>query len=166
MWLLLSFLLSTLGGKLPWSIGWLIGEVLGKFPGDVAAGAAQKATEDRNQYESSPNKRNFWLFSHVPGAVGVDIGGLTVGVFIWGGIGCMDGGRFLSAVDGAGTELFGDDIDLVLGLGLGDMDDSIPLIFSGGGADIEGGNATGGCNKVPGWWKLNFFVRLSQCGPD
>lgn len=61
----------------------------------------------------------------------------------------MDGGRFLSAVDGAGTELFGDDIDLVLGLGLGDMDDSIPLIFSGGGADIEGGNATGGCNKVP-----------------
>jgi hypothetical protein len=41
----------------------------------------------------------------------------------------MDGGKFLPAVDGAGTELFGGDIDLVLGLGLGDKDDSIPLIF-------------------------------------
>lgn len=45
------------------------------------------------------------------------------------GIGCMDGGKFLSAVDGAGTALYGGDNDLVQGLGLGDMDDSIPLIF-------------------------------------
>jgi len=41
----------------------------------------------------------------------------------------MDGGRFLLAVDGAGADLYGGNIDLVLGLGLGDMDDSIPLIF-------------------------------------
>ena len=43
----------------------------------------------------------------------------------------MDGGKFLSAVDGAGTALYGGVNDLVLGLGLGDMDTdgSILLIF-------------------------------------
>jgi hypothetical protein len=42
----------------------------------------------------------------------------------------MDGGKFISAVDGAETVLYGGgDKDLVFGLGLGDMDDSIPLIF-------------------------------------
>jgi hypothetical protein len=165
LWFRLSFLLPTLGGKLPCSIGWLIGEVLGKFPGGIVRGAAQEAIEEKNlgqyQYESSPNKRNFSLFSHVPGAVGVDIGGLTIGISFWGGIGCIDGGKFLSAVDGSGTALYGGDNDLVLGLGLGDMDDSFPLIFWGIGADVGGGNATGVCKKDPGWWKPNFYVRWS-----
>lgn len=59
----------------------------------------------------------------------MDTGGLTIGAFIRGGIGCNDGGKFLSTVDGAGAALYGGDNDLMFGLGLGDMDDSIPLIF-------------------------------------
>jgi hypothetical protein len=106
---------------------------LGKSPGGTVTGAAQEAIKEKNlcqyQYYSSPNKRNFSLLSHLPGAVGVDIGGLTIGIFFWGGIGCIDGGKFLSDIDGSGTALYGGDNDLVLGLGLGDMDDSVPLIF-------------------------------------
>lgn len=79
----------------------------------------------------------------------MDIRGLKAGSFLWDGIGCMDGGKFLSAVDGAGTALYGG--DSLLGLELGDMDDSIPVIFWGVGADEEGGNAAGGCTKDPGW---------------
>ena len=118
LWLLLSFLLSTLGGKLPCSIGWLIGEVLGKISGGIVTRA---------------------------GAIGEDMRGLKVGAFLWGGIGCMDGGKFLSAVDGAGTALYGGVNDLVLGLGLGDMDTdgSILLIFWRGGADALGGYGCG-----------------------
>jgi hypothetical protein len=51
---------------------------------------------------------------------------------------------------------------LVLGLGLGDMDDSVPLIFWGIGADVGGGNATGVCKKDTGWGKPNFYVRWSN----
>jgi hypothetical protein len=84
-----------------------------------------------------------------------------MGVFLWGGIGCRDGGKFISAVDGAKTDLYGGgDKDLVFGLGLGDMDDSIPLIFWGVGPDVEGGNATGGCKKDPEWWKPKFFCQM------
>lgn len=53
LWLLLSFLLSILGGKLPCSIGWLTGEVFGKLPEGIATGAVQEAKEDQNlgQYQ-------------------------------------------------------------------------------------------------------------------
>lgn len=90
----------------------------------------------------------------------MDTGGLTVGVSIRGGIGCMDGGTFLSEIDGAWRAVYGGNKDLVLGLGLGDIDDSIPLIFWG----VGGGNAAGGCKKDPGWWKTNFLITWSQCG--
>lgn len=66
----------------------------------------------------------------------MDIGGLTIGSFLWGGIGCMSGGKFISAVDGVGTALYGGDNDLALGLG--------------------GGDASEGCKKDPGWWKPKF----------
>ena len=48
----------------------------------------------------------------------------------------------------------------MLGLGLGDIDDSLPLVFWGGGADVGGCNATGGCKEDPGWWKANFLCQM------
>lgn len=80
----------------------------------------------------------------------MDTGGLTSGAFLCGGLGCMDGGTFFSAVDGVGgTALYSGDNVSVLGLGLGDMDGSISLVFWGVGADVGGGNVTGGFRKDP-----------------
>jgi len=61
----------------------------------------------------------------------------------------MDGETFPSAVDGPGAPLY-DDV-MVLAAGLGDMDGSDSLVFSGVGADLGGGNVTGWEKNGPGW---------------
>ena len=79
---------------------------------------------------------------HVPGAVGVEKGGLTVGASLWGGLVLTGGGLFPWTADGKGTSAYGGDNAMVLGLG--DLDGSMSLIFWGDGAVVEGGNVFGG----------------------
>ena len=106
-------------------------------------------------------KRNFSVM--LPGAIGVDTGGLIAGVvLLWDGLGCMDGGTFPSAVDGAWASLYGagGDDAMVLVLGLGDIDGSNPFIFWGVGADVRGGNVvTRGGKNDTGWCKPKFLIR-------
>lgn len=117
-------------------------------------GAVQDAIAEpnfsQNQLEARLPPPSFkkYLLGHLPRASGVDTG---VSALLSGGLCCTDGDTSPSEAEGAGTTIYDGGGEKIIVLGLGDADGSLPVIFSGIGADAGGGNVTGGCNKGPKW---------------